>query len=318
MKVYGHISKLFTVAILIFVLNSNAFSQELVSQGKIDRGNFHLHYKIFGDTGSYALILGGGPGSTVDYMKPIADTLSRYYRCIMLEQRGTGRSILPKYDSTTINMDVYVQDIEALRKHLKIKKFILIGNSWGSMLSFLYAANYLNNTAAVISLGSGPITNEYANVFDDNFRMRLLPHEKEIRDIWREKLKDSSLFLKANFERDKAGLPAYYYNRATGLKAAMAAQLTDVNYYVSTAFGKAHPKFDLRPLLTKITAPVLLVQGRQDVAGEANIYETHLLIKHSVLKFINRCGHIPWEEKPEEVWASVFDFLRTNFLFSGK
>ncbi len=93
----------------------------------------------------------------------------------------------------------------------------------------------------------------------------------------------------------------------------MTAQLTDVNYYVSTPFGKAHPTFDLRPLLTKITAPVLLVQGRQDLAGEANIYETHLLIKNSVLKFINRCGHIPWEEKPEEVWASVFDFLKTNF-----
>jgi proline iminopeptidase len=54
---------------------------------------------------------------------------------------------------------------------------------------------------------------------------------------------------------------------------------------------------------------VLLLQGRQDLAGEANIVEAHQLIKNSTLKFIEKCGHMPWLEQPELTWKIVNDFL---------
>ena len=97
-------------------------------------------------------------------------------------------------------------------------------------------------------------------------------------------------------------MPAYYYNRQIGLKVAMELKPTDFNYYIFSAFDKAHPSFDLTPSLHKVTSSVLLVQGRQDLAGESNIIETHQQIKQSTLEFIERCGHIPWEEKPKETW----------------
>lgn len=89
----------------------------------------------------------------------------------------------------------------------------------------------------------------------------------------------------------------------------MAFKPTDMNYYVFPAFDKAHPTFDLRPLLKIITAKVLLVQGRQDLAGEANVLEINNLVSQSSLKFIERCGHLPWEEKPLETWQTVYKFL---------
>ena len=55
----------------------------------------------------------------------------------------------------------------------------------------------------------------------------------------------------------------------------------DFNTYVVPAFLEAEPKFDPRPKLKAITAPVLLLQGRQELAGEANIVEAHQLIKNS-------------------------------------
>ena len=97
----------------IFQFNSTAFSQSY-TDGKIARDGFTLYYKTFGKKGDYIILLSGGPGSSVDYMQPIADSLSKFYRCIMLEQRGTGRSTLPKYDSSTIRMNLYVDDMEAL------------------------------------------------------------------------------------------------------------------------------------------------------------------------------------------------------------
>jgi proline iminopeptidase len=52
-----------------------------------------------------------------------------------------------------------------------------------------------------------------------------------------------------------------------------------------------------------------LLQGRQDIAGEANIYEAHSLIKNSTLAFIDKCGHMPWLGQPEQTWKIVGDFL---------
>lgn len=298
----------FFIVISFFQLHSTAFSQSY-TDGKIARDDFTLHYKTFGNKGEYIILLAGGPGTSVDYMQPIADSLSKYYRCIMLEQRGTGRSTLPKYDTTTIRMDLYVDDLEALRKHIKSDRVILIGTSWGALLSLLYGSSYPGRVSKIIHLGSGPLSSDYADIFDDNLRFRYLPYEKEVRDFWRDKRKDSLLFLKASFERDKAGISAYYYNRQLGLKEATKAKITDVNYYVSPAFFKAHPNFDIRPLMQKISANVLIIQGRQDPGGEANVIEMQQLIKQATLRFIERCGHSPEVEKPNETWHLVYKFL---------
>jgi len=299
----------FICCLLFLFFSSIGFSQDQYRDGKIDRPGFSLYYKIVGTKGPFVIILGGGPGSAVDYMQPVADSLSKYYQCVLLEQRGTGRSVLKKYDSTTIHMNLYVEDLEALRKNIKAKKIILVGNSWGSLLALLYGIKYPLHTAAILSLGSSPISSEYAEIFNDNFRLRLLPEEKAIRNQWKEKLKDSAIFIQANYERDKIGMPAYYYSREIGLKAAMSLKPADFNYYVPFAFDRAHPYFDIRPNLHKIISPVLLIQGRQDLAGEGNIIETSRLISRSKLKFIEKCGHLPWEEKPAETWQIIYSFL---------
>jgi pimeloyl-ACP methyl ester carboxylesterase len=73
----------------------------------------------------------------------------------------------------------------------------------------------------------------------------------------------------------------------------------DFNPRVVPVFLKAEEAFDLRPQLKRITAPVLLLQGRQDLAAEANISEAHALIKNSTLIFLDKCGHLPWLEQPK-------------------
>ena len=144
-------------SIFLLILTIDGFAQISYKEGKLEKQDVTLFYKTNGSNGDFIILLAGGPGSSVDYMQPVSDSLSPYYRCIMLEQRGTGRSLLKKYDSTTIRMDLYVEDIEALRKQIKANKLILIGNSWGAMLSLLYGAGYPQNVSKIITLGSGPI-----------------------------------------------------------------------------------------------------------------------------------------------------------------
>jgi proline iminopeptidase len=284
-------------------------AQQNLADGKVARDGIDLFYTIAGTTGDYLLILSGGPGEDIHSMQGVADELGKKYRCIMWEQRGTGRSKLPTCDPSTVNLKAYLEDIEALRKHLHAEKFILAGNSWGMILALAYAGTYPDAVRAVVTLGSGPITYEYLGVFVDNQRTRLWPHEIEIRDYWSEPSREAANFDRAGFERLRAATSAYFYDRKKALQTAMELNPNDYNFRVPPAFIKAEGKYDIRPKLRSIAAPVLLLQGRQDLAGEANICEAHSLIGNSTLAFIDKCGHMPWLEQPEQTWKVVDEFL---------
>jgi proline iminopeptidase len=287
-----------------------ATAQQNSIDGKITRDGIDLFYRIVGPTsGDYVLVLSGGPGEDISSMQGIADELGKKYRCVMWEQRGTGRSKLPKYDSSTINLNAYMEDIEALRKQLHTEKFIVVGNSWGMILGLAYAGTHSEAVRAVVTIGSGPITFEYLGVFSDNQFARLGACELEVRDFWKEPSREAANPDRASFERLRAATVAYFYDRKKALQMAAELDPTNYNFRVPPAFLKAEGKYDVRPKLKTILAPVLLLQGRQDLAGEANICEAHSLIKNSTLAFIDKCGHMPWLEQPEQTWKIVDDFL---------
>ncbi|HYY12909.1 MAG TPA: alpha/beta hydrolase [Chthoniobacterales bacterium] len=294
---------------IVGLLNLSGATNAGPVEGKVTRDGVDLFYRIVGATGDYVLVLSGGPGEDISSMQGIADELGKKYRCIMWEQRGTGRSKLPKLDASTINLSAYMDDIEALRKHLQTEKFIVVGNSWGMILGLVYAGTYPDAVRAVVTLGSGPITYEYLGVFADNQSTRLWPCEIEIRDFWKEPSRETVNFDRSQFERLRAATSAYFYDRKKAVQMAMELDPRDYNFRVPPAFLQAEGKYDFRPKLRTVAASVLLLQGRQDLAGEANICEAHSLIKNSTLAFIDKCGHMPWLEQPEQTWKIVDDFL---------
>ncbi|PYI99178.1 MAG: hypothetical protein DMF00_11460 [Verrucomicrobia bacterium] len=285
-------------------------AQQNSIDAKVTRDGIDLFYRIVGPTsGDYVLVLSGGPGEDINSMQGIADELAKKYRCIMWEQRGTGRSKLPRYDSSTINLNAYMEDIEALRKQLHAEEFVVVGNSWGMILGLAYAGTHPDAVRAVVTIGSGPITFEYLGVFSDNQFARLGACELEVREFWKDPAREAADSNRAAFERLRAATIAYFYDRKKALQMASELKPEDYNFRVPPAFLKAEGKYDFRPKLKTIVAPVLLLQGRQDLAGEANVDEAHSLIKNSTLAFIDKCGHMPWLEQPEQTWKIVEDFL---------
>ncbi len=109
--------------------------------------------------------------------------------------------------------------------------------------------------------------------------------------------------------KKRAGKSRRWSARVMQRSNALDLEPNDYSFRVPPAFLKAEGKYDIRPKLKTILAPVLLLQGRQDLADEANVCEAQSLIKNSTLAFIGKCGHMPWLEQPEQTWKIVDEFL---------
>lgn len=273
------------------------------------RAGVELHYTSTG-TGTPIVLLSGGPGLTVDYVLPIAPFLPSGYRAIAFEQRGTGRSRPPTFDAATLTLDMVVEDLEALRIQLKQERLALLGHSWGGMLAMAYATAHPERVDRLILVGSGGPTLEFAQWFGDNIQARLRPEDVELRDYWIAAGNSGVDAAKVALEALKAIVPAYFFDRKTGLECASTFKdgqyQPDVNEQLMGGLGT---RYDLRDGLKALKRPVLIIQGHQDPIGDKTAEGIHALIAGSTLVYLNRCGHFPWIEQPDEFRKALASFL---------
>lgn len=126
---------------------------EPYAQGRLDVGSGHeIHYEECGNPhGLPALMVHGGPGGGSNAtMRRFHDP--RHYRIILFDQRGCGRSTphASLIDNTTWHL---VEDMEVLRRHLRIERWQLVGGSWGSTLALAYAEAHPAHVTALILRG---------------------------------------------------------------------------------------------------------------------------------------------------------------------
>ena len=113
--------------------------QELVS-GLLEVGDgHHIYYEQCGvAAGIPVVFLHGGPGGGCSPRHRELFDLTRY-RVTLFDQRGCGRS-LPRGAVQANSSDALIADIERLRQHLRIERWLVFGGSWGAGLALAYAA----------------------------------------------------------------------------------------------------------------------------------------------------------------------------------
>ena len=111
-----------------------------------------LYVEEVGTSGGIpALFLHGGPGAGCEpYHRRFFDP--QRYRVILFDQRGAGRSTphASLKDNTTSHL---IEDIERLRKHLGIERWLVFGGSWGSTLALAYAETHPERVSALVLRG---------------------------------------------------------------------------------------------------------------------------------------------------------------------
>lgn len=277
--------------------------------GKVGRDGFDLYYQTEG-SGTPVVLLSGGPGFDVDYMKEVGAFLPTDYQRIYLEQRGTGRSIPPVLSPETINVKLWVEDLEALRVALKQEKLFLVAHSGGGLYAQAYASAHPDRVERLILIGPGGPTLEFAAWLLDNLAMRQRPEDLKLLAYWDAAEKHGVDHEKASLERVRVTTAAYFFDRAKGL--AYAAAIPDGAFHArmnELIFADLAKQYDARPGLRKLKCPVLIVQGYQDPVGNLTAMDIHNTIPGSQLTFLSRCGHHPWVERPDDFRKAVTEFL---------
>jgi proline iminopeptidase len=145
---------------------------EPLEHGLLDvGGGDRVYWEVCGDPrGKPAVVLHGGPGSGCSpWFRSLFDP--RAYRVVLFDQRNCGRSTphasAPGVDlanSTTANLTA---DIERLREHLEIERWLVLGGSWGSTLALAYTESHPERVTEMVLFG---VTTGRHCEFDWTFR----------------------------------------------------------------------------------------------------------------------------------------------------
>jgi proline iminopeptidase len=285
----------FLAAILATLISMAAAQTGEPVEGKVERTGLALHYRLYGK-GTPLLVLSGGPGFDCDYMEPVARELSSSYRTILVELRGTGRSRPAQVNHESVNLELYLADLEALRTSLHLERWAILGHSAGAVLAMRYAIAFPGRVRVLILADSGPVRQTSVGAVADNVSLRLTSGQSAAA---------------RQSPSVKAMLPGYFYGQDAAQK--MIATFREDSYHDDVgqllAAEEMAPGVDLRPALQQLALPALVIAGRQDPMDPGMQYEIHLALRNSQLVLLDRCGHFAWLEQPEGFYRAIREFL---------
>ncbi len=123
------------------------------SSGYLKVSDLHtLYYEECGRAdGIPVIFLHGGPGGGLEaFHRQFFDP--QRYRIILFEQRGCARST-PRSELRENTTWDLVEDIEKLRRHFGVEKWLVFGGSWGSTLALAYGQSYPQNCLGFVLRG---------------------------------------------------------------------------------------------------------------------------------------------------------------------
>lgn len=256
------------------------------------------------------LFIHGGPGAGCDsasrrYFDPAL------YRIVTFDQRGCGRST-PHASLENNTTQALIADIERIREHLGVDKFVLFGGSWGSTLALAYAQAHPQRVHGLILRGIFLCRPQEFSWFYQEGASRLFP------DYWEDYVAPIPV-------EERGDLIRAFYKRLTGadqiaqMHAAKAwstwegrtatlrpnTQVVDrfseahralsiarieCHYFVNDAF--LEPNQLLRDMPKIAHLPGIIVHGRYDaICPLDNAWALHQAWPNSELQIIRDAGH---------------------------
>lgn len=281
------------------------------NDGTLDVGDGHrLFYELSGNPrGLPVVYLHGGPGAGCSpsqrrYFDPAR------YRIVLFDQRGSGRSQPFARTEHNSTQDL-IADIDALRQHLGIEKWLVAGGSWGVTLALAYGVTHPKSCLGFLLRGVFLGTDAEVNWFLGGMG-KVFPEAHHDFTQHVGGLEGTALFdayFNRLFDPDpNRHLPAarawaLYESRCSALlpqDISTAGKAFDV-YALSLArmeahYFKHHCFLEPNALMDRLGAvrhlPATIVQGRYDIVCPMNTaHQLHLAWPNSTFLVVDDAGH---------------------------
>lgn len=143
------------------------------NSGIVHTDDVDIGYETFGVSGTSLpiILVNGGPGLSHGYMvmNDLWEQVARNRLVVLYDQRGTGASRRMNAHASQ-SMDAQISDLEAVRNHLKLDKFALLGDSYGGLVAMAYAAAHPQYVAKLILSDSpGPSWKSIVHLLPETF-----------------------------------------------------------------------------------------------------------------------------------------------------
>ena len=264
--------------------------------------------------GEPVVLLHGGPGMG-DYFGTLPELLSPPYRVISYDQRGCGASRA----NGSFTIADQVSDVDAIRRYSGAARIHLFGHSWGGLLGQLYAKAHADHVASLVLCCSMANTGaKVAAMESKGIAQRVIARPKRSQVGW----------------------------LAGGLLLQLPGKLGDLGF--GMIMRQLMPNYVVRPEHTPRTfevtraskhawretnravkdiadgyieslsldAPVLILQGEQDVIRETNAVLAQRFPSARNVR-IPEAAHFPWLEQPEAFADALLSFYRSVMVTVG-
>jgi proline iminopeptidase len=225
---------------------------------------------------------------------------------VYFDHRGQGRS--DKGDPARYNLDENVEDMEALRRHLGLDRIVSIGTSYGGMVAMAHAARHpasVSHLVLVVTAAHGGLIERARQIVAE----RGSPEQQAVaKDLF-----EGRLDTVAKLERYYALMnPLYARHHDPAAALATRGRLIHSPEPLNRAFAPDGflRRMDLRPELSRITAPTLIIAGRHDwICPPEFSEEIHRLIPGSELRIFENSSHSIRVDEPEALLAAIRGFV---------
>ncbi|MCD6039672.1 MAG: alpha/beta hydrolase [Gammaproteobacteria bacterium] len=251
-------------------------------------------------------LLHGGPGGDHLGFKRHSLALQDVAQLVFIDHRGCGRS--KKTKQSDYSLENNIEDIEALRKHLGLKKICILGGSYGGIVAQGYAIRYSKHIEKLILSATLPSyrgaaeAKAYLNEHGTPQQIAIAQH------IWNGSFKNHQHVLRY------FTLMEPLYSRTARKKRASLfnkSQTVWSHEALNEGFGGFLQHFDFIPKLKKIKCPTLVLAGQEDWIcrpSQSKIIATH--IPHAQLKIFRDCGHMIAVDAQQRYIKAVKGFLK--------
>ena len=281
-----------------------------IDSGFIKSGNANLFYKTIGQ-GKPIIVLHGGPGGYFNHDYPYLKDLSKNYKLIFFDQRGTGKSVC-EINENEIKTANFIQDINVVSDSLAIKKINLLGISWGGLLSMMYTIENPQKVDKILLIGTAGLEKESLAGMNNNLNQRLNQTdfnnfralEKSINDTNRvaSREKQAKILYKA-YVKDSLLLDTLQFNLDENT-AKFQGQINPMIWKELRARD-----FNFYPKLKALNNQLLVIHGEYDPIPTKYSQKIVDEMSNAQLVLLDNIGHMPHIEANTRTLSIINSFF---------